>query len=212
MFEFVTKREYQPYKVEVDNFIKKIHKILRKEKIVNFRDDLIGSAGRHLITRVENGNKGFDFDYNLEITKFYDDKFQNPKTLKNIFRNIFDKTFDDSYEWAEDSTSVFTIKKVDKKHSIIIFSVDFAIVHYYEDEKGNEKQEYIRFDKNTNGYSWCDRPEATNHRQSAMAIRQKGLWNELRELYLKNKNKEPNKKSRIVYYQTLETIYKRHFQ
>ena len=33
------------------------------------------------------------------------------------------------------------------------------------------------------------------------------------EIYIfENKNKEPQKKSRIVYYQTLETIYKRHFQ
>ena len=31
-------------------------------------------------------------------------------------------------------------------------------------------------------------------------------------LYLKNKNKEPHKKSRIVYYQTIDTIFKRHFQ
>ena len=43
-------------------------------------------------------------------------------------------------------------------------------------------------------------------------IRENGLWNELRVMYLKNKDKEPNKKSRIVYYQTLDTIFKRHFQ
>lgn len=31
-------------------------------------------------------------------------------------------------------------------------------------------------------------------------------------IYLENKNKEPDKKSRIVYYQTLDTIFKRNFQ
>lgn len=211
MFEFVTKREYQLYKMEVGKFINEIHKVLRQEKIVNFRDDLIGSAGRHLITRVENGNRGFDFDYNLVITKFYDDSFKNPKLLKSIFIDVFNKVFDDSYEWADDSTSVFTIKKIDKKHSKVIFSVDFAIVHYYNDGN-NERQEYIRLDKNTNNYFWADRPIATNHRQVEIAIREYGYWNELRDLYLENKNKEPNKKSRIVYYQTLETIYKRNFQ
>ncbi len=211
-YEFVERREYQPNKNEVDKVIKKVHRILQQEKIVKFRDDIIGSTGRHLITRIKNGNKGYDFDYNLAITKFYDEKYENPKILKHIIMDKFDECFDDSYEYAEDSTSVFTIKKVDKKTSKIIFSIDFAIVHYYEDKKGNERQEYIRFDKNTNGYSWCDRPEATNHRQVEMVIRQNGLWNDLKILYLKNKNKEPNKKSRIVYYQTLEAFYFKNFQ
>ena len=43
-------------------------------------------------------------------------------------------------------------------------------------------------------------------------IKEKDLWEDVKDLYLNNKNKEPNKKSRIVYYQTLETIYRRNFQ
>ena len=67
-------------------------------------------------------------------------------------------------------------------------------------------------DKNTGNYSWALRKVATNHRHVENLIKEKDLWEDVKDLYLNNKNKEPNKKSRIVYYQTLETIYRRNFQ
>lgn len=91
-------------------------------------------------------------------------------------------------------------------------SVDFAIVSYYEDKDGKERQEYVRFDKNTNTYSWALRKVATDHRYVENFIKEKNLWQDIKDLYLENKNKEPDKKSRIVYYQTLETIYRRCFR
>ena len=72
--------------------------------------------------------------------------------------------------------------------------------------------EEFRFDKNTNTYSWVLRKVATDHRYVEDLIKEKNVWQDVKDLYLENKNKEPEKKSRIVYYQTLETIYKRNFQ
>ena len=212
MFEYVSKSEYQSSKKEVDNFIKEVHNLLRKEKIVTFRDEIIGSGKRHLITRIKNGNQGYDFDYNLVIMKFFDKKYENAKLLKKLFIKVFDKVFDDTYQSAEDSTSVFTIKKLNKSKSKILFSIDFAIVCYYIDANNDERQLYIRFDKNTNGYSWVHRPIATNHRYAEDFIKYNNLWNKFKDLYLERKNKEPNKKSRIVFYQTLETFYNKYSQ
>ena len=212
MFEYVPKREYQPFKLEVDEILRKVQKFFKKNKILTFQFNLVGSAKRKLITREENGNKGFDLDYNIVIQKIFDEDYENPKLLKETFINLFNEYFDDSYDNAEDSTSVITIKKLNAKRKKILHSVDFAIVNYYEDEYGRERQEYIRFDKNTNTYSWALRKVATDHRYVENLINENNLWQDVKYLYLANKNKEPHKKSRIVYYQTLETIYKRNIR
>ena len=212
MFEYVPKSEYQPFKLEVDKILNSIRRNLKENKIITFQFNLIGSAKRKLITRIKNGNKGFDLDYNIDIQKILNDKYENPKLLKQTFIKLFDDYFDDSYEYAEDSTSVITIKKLNKARNKILFSVDFAIVNYYEDEEGNERQQYIHFDKASNTYSWALRKVATNHRYVEDLIKENGMWEDVKILYLENKNKEPHKKSRIVYYQTIDTIFKRHFQ
>lgn len=212
MFEYVPKSEYQPFKLEVDEILKSIQRDLREKRILTFQFNLIGSAKRKLITRVENGNQGFDLDYNIVIQKVFNNRYNNAKLLKQKFIDLFNKYFDDSYDYSEDSTSVITIKKLNAQRNKIICSVDFAIVSYYEDEEGMERQKYIRFDKNSGNYSWALRKVATNHRHVEDLIKEKNLWEDVKVLYLNNKNKEPKKESRIVYYQTLETIYRRNFQ
>lgn len=211
-FKYVQKSEYQPFMLEVDEILKSIQKDLRENKILTFQFNLVGSAKRKLITRVKNGNQGFDLDYNIVIKKIFNKKYSEAKLLKQTFIELFDKYFDDSYDYSEDSISVITIKKLNAKRNKIICSVDFAIVHYYKDEENKERQEYIRFDKNTNKYFWELRKIATDHRYVENLIKENNLWEDVRDLYLENKNKEPNKKSRIVYYQTIETIYHRNFK
>lgn len=212
MFEYVPKSEYQPFKLEVDEILKSIQRDLKENGILTFQFNLIGSAKRKLITRVENGNQGFDLDYNIVIQRIFNNRYKNAKLLKQKFIDLFNKYFDDSYDYSEDSTSVITIKKLNAQRNKIICSVDIAIVSYYEDEEGMERQKYIRFDKNSGNYSWALRKVATNHRHVEDLIKEKNLWEDVKVLYLNNKNKEPKKESRIVYYQTLETIYRRNSQ
>ena len=212
MFEYVPKSEYQPFKLEVDKILKSIQRDLKENDILTFQFNLIGSAKRKLITRIKNGSKGFDLDYNIDVQKIFNDKYENPELLKQTFIKLFDDYFDDSYEYAEDSTSVITIKKLNKARNKILFSVDFAIVNHYEDEEGDERQQYVRFDKISNTYSWALRKVATNHRYVEDLIKKNNMWEVVKDLYLENKNKEPYKKSRIVYYQTIDTIFKRYFQ
>lgn len=71
-FEYVPKGEYQPFKLEVDEILRKVQRFLRENKILTFQFNLIGSAGRKFITRVKNGNKGFDLDYNIVIQKIFE--------------------------------------------------------------------------------------------------------------------------------------------
>lgn len=214
MFEYVSRSEYQPVRKYVESVIKKVQKEFRNRGILTFRFYLIGSAGkRHLITREVGGNKGFDLDYNFEIQK-YNPKYHDPKTLKLLFMEAFNKYLNNGYDSCEDSTSVFTIKKIDQKQSKIIHSFDFAIVENVYDNEDRLRQRYIRSVKINDkiNYQWCFRKLNKNYSELETLIKNNGLWCDLRDLYLVAKNKEPNKKSRIVYHQTLETIYKRHFQ
>ena len=82
------------------------------------------------------------------------------------------------------------------------------------DNEDRLRQRYIRSVKINDkiNYQWCFRKLNKNYSELETLIKNNGLWCDLRDLYLETKNKEPNKKSRIVYHQTLETIYKRHFQ
>ena len=129
----------------------------------------------------------------------------------------------------EDSSSAITLKKIDQRNKRIIYSFDFAIVNYYlediknpdfddeHDELDNEyfsieRQEIILFNKHNKSYSWELRPIASDHSYKEKYVKNKScIWNELRDEYLKHKNSEPTKKSRVIYYETLNRIYKKHF-
>ena len=232
-FEFVKQKEVAQARKEIEQVILKVQDYLRENNILTFQYNLVGSAGkRHLVTRVIDGNKGFDLDFNLSIQQLNND-YNNAKKIKTLFMQLFDKFKPNYFSYSENSTSVFTIKKIDQKTKKILYSFDFAIVNYfeqemedpdYDDERDDpseqfyveERQEYIRCDK-LNGkesYFWELRKVATDHQYMEVDIKKNGLWNELRDLYLKkknNNNNNPNKKSRIIYYESLNEVWQKHF-
>jgi len=80
-YEFVSKFEFKPIKKEIDGIIKRLQRNMR-EYSITFKPILVGSVKRSLVTRVVNGNTGFDFDYNFSIQKNSD---YSAKQLKNLF-------------------------------------------------------------------------------------------------------------------------------
>lgn len=62
---YITKAEYQPVREELEEIIKRTQIYMRKQFHATFQFKLIGSGKRHLVTRIVNGNGGYDFDYNL---------------------------------------------------------------------------------------------------------------------------------------------------
>ena len=225
-YEFVTKKEVAIAKKEIEQVIKKVHNYL--ERNLTFEHRLVGSAGnsRHLVTRIINGNKSFDMDYNLVLQKHFENI--SPKKIRLMFMDAFNKFKPKNFKFCEDSTSVFTLKKVDTNTKKIIYSVDFAIVYYFEEPIPNpnfdddyddpdeeyfyiERQKLIKFNDQKNTYAWELRKIATDHREIEQLIKENGLWSQLRDLYLKNKNHYPTEKSRIIYYNSLNQIYQTNF-
>lgn len=206
-YEYVSKKEYGPVRDELLELIHSVQKEIRKE--FTFSYEMIGSASRNMITRQVSGNVGYDFDMNIKPNDVKD--CYSPAELKSILKKGLDKfsrLF--SYDFAEDNSRVLTIKVKDKKNAQILHSCDFAIVL----DSGDGKQQYVRHNKANNTYSWESQPkEYYQIEKRASILKKKGLWNDVRARYLekKNLNKNPNKKSRAIYAETIHEIYEATF-
>ena len=204
-YEYVTKSEATPIKNELIDLIHLVQDEVRE--YFTFRYDFIGSAKRNMITCDYKSNVGFDFDVNIRVND-EEEKF-SAKEIRNILKRGFDKFGRHfSYDFAEDSKRVLTIKVKDVENSRIIHSCDFAVVH----DASDGRQQYIHFNKNQNTYEWQYQPIGFYQLEEKIThIKKKGQWQEVRKLYLesKNKNLDSNKKSRTIFAETVNTVYKR---
>ena len=205
-FEYVPKGEYQPIRRQLEGIIHRVQHTMREKYHVTFQYQLIGSGSRHLITREKGGNRGFDFDYDLIVQSPVSRKSTDLKDLKDRFRRAFiDALKGTNYRDPEDSTSVLTIKVVDTKSSRIVHSCDFCIVFPFSDGgKGSLKNQ-------KNGrYSIERRPASRNiDHKLAVVLSTSGGWNRIRANYLrlKENNRDPQKRSFVLYMEAVCNIY-----
>lgn len=141
---------------------------------------------------------GFDFDEDYSAKK-----------IRTILRNAFNRVVRNyGYNYCEDSTSVLTVKFVDSFFSRIKHSCDFAIA--YEENNG---QQYIRFNKQQNNYTWEYRSkEFKNFESKSNWLKSHNYWNEVKIVYLKmkNNNTNPYKQSRSLYAETINNLYNKY--
>lgn len=205
-FQFVPRSEYLPVKKELEKLINAVQDEVREHFTFSFT--YVGSTHRKLITADAKGNVGFDFDVNIHVND--DDEEYSATDIRTIVREAFNKHVRQyGYDYCEDSTRVLTIKRKDIFRSKIISSCDFAIVYDCEDGR----QQYIHFNKNQRTYDWEYMPMSnTELEERAEWIRQNGHWSEVREIYLekKNGNDNPDKRSRSLYAETVNEVYKRY--
>lgn len=207
-YEIVSKAKLKPVKKIIGVIIRELQRSMRQYNIT-FVPVLVGSAGRHLVTRAVRGNTGFDFDYNFSLQHLPDNiKCQNLKFLFiDELNNVLDNT-PYKYSYAENNTHSITIKFIDKNQSRIIHSCDFAIVSDYEEE-GDFFQEILIYDKKTNEYFWNKRPYGKNYQDKLSNLLDNGSWQEIREEYLelKNNNNDKEKKSFSLYLEAVNNVY-----
>ncbi|MGM9858726.1 MAG: hypothetical protein ACI311_05735 [Bacilli bacterium] len=207
MFEFVTKKEYAPIREEIEAIIKRVQKILKEDDSdQTFQFHLIGSGGRHLITRIKGGNAGYDFDYNLVMNK----NFSWKPTIRQSFFDAFQQAIKSTrFTIVENSTSVITIKQVDKKNKKVIVGCDFSVVFYPDDDKSGYYK-YARFNKGQQNYTWEIRNVSrfNNHHLNWLKDNYNGIWNDIKEEYLKLKNNNPQgKHSFVLFHESINNIY-----
>lgn len=173
-----------------------------------FQFEIVGSYSRNMITYDPKSNIGFDLDVNIYPND--DDNEYTAKEIKQLLIKAFNKNIKKyGYSNVEDSTRVITIKIKDTDNSKIIHSVDFAIVHNYEDDEGYKCQEYIRFNKKKQSYTWEEQGNGFYMLDEKIKLIKEDLWEELRVMYLrlKNENTDKHKKSRSLFAEAVNNIY-----
>lgn len=214
-YEYVSKNEYQPVRRELEKIIKKVQDLVRDDFTFQFK--LVGSGGKHLITRKVGGNKGFDFDYNLIINNPDEDHYWNADFAKKTLMNAFNEAVKGTrYDCPEDSTTAITIKVKDKKHSKIIHSCDFAIVYYPDLEEEEESYfKYVRHDKQRDKYTWEIRNCSKNYDNKIEWLKENvdGYWEEIKDEYLKVKeaNQNSDKHSFQLYFEAVNNVYNHNY-
>ena len=201
-FRYVTKNEAKPINEELYQLLYEVQDLVRDH--FTFKFTTVGSSSRNMITYDANSNIGFDFDINIEVND--DDENFEPKEIREIVRNAINRAASRyGYKNCEDSTRVLTIKKVDTSHSRIIHSCDFAIVY----NCGDGRQQYIRFNKDNNYYSWEYQGKVFVGLEKKMDwLKMENLWGELQDYYIykKNRNDNPDKHSRSIFAESINEM------
>lgn len=201
MYSFVdNKSELKEIREVCERIIKSIQSSWLKDYFT-FQFTLIGSGGVKLVTR--NGKNGeYDLDYNLIIQKDKQNLFSNPKVIKEMFIAAFnDVNPNFNFRNAENSTSVITSKLIFDNR--LKFSFDVAIL--CEGYNGN----YLKITRNkkTSQYYWNEIKSSRNYKSKMKALKEQGLWNEVRKLYLDKKNMHLSRQDEIASFSVLlETL------
>lgn len=191
-FHYISKKDPKVKNAynDIQNILMETQDLLREK--FTFRFDVVGSYKRDMITFDAKSNVGYDFDFNIEVN---DDNKYKPRELKHMLQKAIGSVcVRYGYDFPEDSTRVLTIKKKNRKKSCIIHSCDFAIVNNYIDDDGDERQEYIHFNKTHGNYAWCEQPKGYYMLTDKINwIKENALWNDMRKLYISKKNKNSNR-------------------
>ena len=208
-YEYVTRAEYSPVKNEIESVIKRAQIIMEEKYETTFYFELIGSGRRHLITRIKGGNKGYDFDYNLIIEPPEQGYKYLPDVVNKDFINAFNKAVKGTrFNCPEDSTSALTFACIDRKNKKRTYGCDLAIIYYASDDP-DDGYYYLKNWKNGK-YSFELRKPSQNIDWKLNIIREyENGWNWIRDEYLKlkNKNKDKNKKSFVLYLESIHNVY-----
>ena len=204
-FEYVSKKEAAPYKAELIEILHQVQDYVRDD--FTFQFTFIGSSSRNMITYDPTTNIGFDFDVNITVND--DDEDYSPEEIRTILHNDFSRFMTAyGYNKCEQSTRVISIKVVDQWSSRVIRSCDFAVVY-----EGRNGQQYIRFNKERNYFSWEFQTQPYKELESrADYLKTNGHWDEVLEVYLekKNSNDNPDKHSRSLYAETINECFSRY--
>lgn len=205
MYKFAKQKDVKELAQWCESIIKEVQKEVKE--YLTFSFNLIGSGGKKLVT--QNAEEAFDLDYNLIIQKDKQGLIDDPKSLKNIIRNAFDRVLREKvqgYRGAKDSKSVITIVLSDGIQRT--FSFDVAI--YVEADNGYVYR--LINDKNTEKYIWNQVPKSRNYEDKMQAIKENGEWEDFKGRYLELKNihlrRNDDVKSFSIFLETLNEFYR----
>jgi hypothetical protein len=203
VFEYVRNDEASKIKSDISFLIRELQKSL-KEEGVTFNPVLVGPSKENFVTREVNGTTGIDIHYNLLLQKYPDKTAKQLRmlflsTINNILKNKGFKNTINNYQ----SITVLIPDRIEKE---VIHSIDFAIVI---DKK--EQQDILIYDRKNSEYFFETRESINLLDDLTYDIKNNGLWEDLRDLYLNMKNYNDNKDIRTfeIYKEAINNIMKK---
>ncbi len=175
-FAYVNQKVCTELRKECETILKQVQKEV--SQYFTFQFFLIGSGEKRLVTQDDQGV--FDLDYNLVLMKDKQSLISNPKRIKDIFLEAFNRINPNfGFSFAKNSTSVITARL---KMGHVNFSFDCAIV-----AEGNNGDYYkIVFDK-PDRYIWNQIKNTKDFNAKFEYLRSNGYIEDIKELYLKKK-------------------------
>lgn len=189
---------------------------INNDSVMTVKADLVGSGAKNLIT--QNANEPIDLDYNLCVVEVYEINFNDGTAIKEYIRKQFNVILQkNQLNNCQDSTSALTTDEIYfTEGNQTNFSIDLAIVR--EKYNGLERLKHIKtgFFINDQWY-WNEARDSKDLAVKANDIKKRGMWQEVRELYLEKKNmylrnNDHDHPSFIVYIETINEIYSKLFR
>lgn len=203
VFEYVRNDEASKIKSDISFLIRELQKSL-KEEGVTFNPVLVGPSKENFVTREVNGTTGIDIHYNLLLQKYPDKTAKQLRmlflsTINNILKNKGFKNTINNYQ----SITVLMPDRIEKE---VIHSIDFAIVI-----DKLEQQDILIYDRKNSEYFFETRESINLLDDLTYDIKNNGLWEDLRDLYLNMKNYNDNKDIRTfeIYKEAINNIMKK---
>lgn len=182
MYHYIEDKEIRSeLRVACEEIILNVQKSFLREYFT-FEFKLIGSGESRLIT--QNGETGeFDLDYNFILQKDKKGLISNPREIKELFIEAFDKVNPNlGFKPANNSKSVITSRLV--RNNRLYFSFDVAIL--CEGNNGNYYK--IIYDKHSDRYLWNEVKSSRGYQDKMTALKRNGKWLEIKDVYLNKKN------------------------
>ena len=206
-FELVEKKEVDGLLHIIKPVLGRLNRYLNENaQDYTFHREIVGSFTRGTVSRVRDGNKGFDIDINLVIEyprleKKYDAKDVHDAFLNGLRQSVVGTPF----SHPEESSSVFTLKCVDRISSKVRYGVDLAVVYY----EPNGTMRFLRYDKYNRGYGFQRREFPSDLKRMEGYVREHYDDEYIAETYIRNKNAnhDTDKRSFIIYAETINNLY-----
>ena len=210
MYEYVSKATVKPYRSFCLDKLNRVKQKLWNDKKIESTFHLVGSGAKNIVTR--NGNQRFDLDFTFEILNYGIDGIES-EWLKNYimdFLNKITKNTKFSFKNCEDSRAAITLVTSDE----LEFNFDIAIL---VKNKNNDFCRLIHDKKQgEERYFWNKLPNPKDLEEKTKLLKQRGLWNDVRKIYLEKKNmylaqQNFSQPSFIVFVETVNEVYSTKF-
>lgn len=187
MYHYIENKEFLgAMRSECSDIINQLVQHINSEKVMKVNAHMVGSGAKHLET--QNGEEPVDLDYNLNIIETFECSIKDCRYIQQYIQKAFNHILRrNGWGDSKDSTSVFSTKYHSINRIKTKFKIDLAIMKYNQNSWYRGIHDKTG-DTNKDRYNWLKVPDSSALDSKVAEIKKKGLWQKVRDVYLKKKN------------------------